>query len=332
MKKEKMMVYNLREFDERIFFEKYSDEFGIEIVSSPDLPSLKNTYLANGCRFVNIITTPVDRPLLEEFRNLGVKYIVTRTIGFDHIDIAAAKELGIKIANTPYGPDGVAEYTIMLMLMCIRKMKSINHRFLGQDYTLKGLIGRELSDMTVGVIGTGRIGARLIEMLSGFGCRILACSPHPNKKTAEYAEYVSLEALLKESDIITLHAPSTEENKHMINEAAIAGMKNGAVLINTARGALIDTDALIRGLDSGKIAAAGLDVVENESSLFYYDRREELLTDNKNMYLLNSYPNVIITHHMAFYTSQCVETMVRDSLRGASCDITGKDNPWLIKY
>lgn len=332
MKKVKMMVYSLREFDEKIFFEKYANELGIEIVSSPDLPSLKNARLAEGCRYVNIITTPVDRPLLEEFHKLGVRYIVTRTIGFDHIDIAAAKELGIRIANTPYGPDGVAEYTIMLMLMCIRKMKSINHRFMGQDFTLKGLLGRELSDMTVGVIGTGRIGARLIKMLSGFGCRILACSPHPNKNTAEYAEYVSLETLLKSSDIITLHAPSTEETNHMINETTISGMKDGAVIINTARGALIDTDALIRGLDSGKIGAAGLDVVENESSLFYYDRREELLTDNKSMYLLSSYPNVIITHHMAFYTSQCVETMVRDSLRGAACDMTGKDNPWIINY
>lgn len=330
MRNNKMMVFSLREFDEKIYFDKYAPELGIEIVSTSELPAMENAQLAEDCRYVNIITTPVDRRLLEKFRNLGVEYIVTRTIGYDHIDVAAAKEMGIKIANTPYGPDGVAEYTIMLMLMCIRKMKSVQRRFLVQDYTLKGLLGRELSGMTVGVIGTGRIGARLVEMLSGFGCKVLAYSPHPNKKTAAYAEYVPFETVLQKSDIITLHAPYTAENKYMINADAISQMKDGAVLINTARGALIDTEALIRGLDSGKIGAAGLDVVEDESALFYYDRREELLTNNKSMYLLSSYPNVIITHHMAFYTSQCVETMVRDSLRGAACDIAGQDNLWLV--
>jgi D-lactate dehydrogenase len=329
MKYEKMMVYNLREFDEREYFTKYAESYGIEIISSEESPSPENAYLADGCRYINVITTPIDRTLLEKFHSQETEYIVTRTIGYDHIDINAARQLGIRVANTPYGPDGVAEYTVMLMLMCIRKMKSIAGRFAVQDYTLKGLIGGEISGMTVGIVGTGRIGTRLAQILSGFGCRIIAYSPHPNNKAAEFAEYVSLEQLYRESDIITLHAPANNETRYMIDSAAISKMKNGVVLINTARGALIDSSALVNGLDSGKIGAAGLDVVENESDLFYYDRRGEILS-NKNMYLLNSFPNVIITHHMAFYSKQAVETMVRDSLKGAALDISGEENPWIV--
>ena len=311
------MVYNLREFDERPYFDQYAEKYGIRIVSTAESPTLENADLAKGCRFVNVITTPIQRPLLERFHALGVRYLVTRTIGYDHIDTKAAQELGIQITNTPYGPDGVAEYTILLMLMCIRKMRSIQHRFEGQDYTLKGLLGRELSDMTVGVIGTGRIGTRLIQMLTGFGCKVLAYSPHPNETAAQHATYCSLETLLRDSDLITLHAPATDATWHMLDASAFSSMKDGVVLINTARGALMDTDALLANLQTGKIGALGLDVLENESALFYYDRREELLP-NQDLYLLKSYPNVVITHHMAFYTQQCVETMVRDSLRGAA--------------
>ena len=314
---ETMMVYNLREFDERPYFDQYAEKYGIRIVSTAESPTLENADLAKGCRFVNVITTPIQRPLLERFHALGVRYLVTRTIGYDHIDTKAAQELGIQIANTPYGPDGVAEYTILLMLMCIRKMRSIQHRFEGQDYTLKGLLGRELSDMTVGVIGTGRIGTRLIQMLTGFGCKVLAYSPHPIETAAQHATYCSLETLLRDSDLITLHAPATDATWHMLDASAFSSMKDGVVLINTARGALMDTDALLANLQTGKIGALGLDVLENESALFYYDRREELLP-NQDLYLLESYPNVVITHHMAFYTQQCVETMVRDSLRGAA--------------
>lgn len=314
---ETMMVYNLREFDERPYFDQYAEKYGIRIVSTAESPTLENADLAKGCRFVNVITTPIQRPLLERFHALGVRYLVTRTIGYDHIDTKAAQELGIQIANTPYGPDGVAEYTILLMLMCIRKMRSIQHRFEGQDYTLKGLLGKELSDMTVGVIGTGRIGTRLIQMLTGFGCKVLAYSPHPNETAAQHATYCSLETLLRDSDLITLHAPATDATWHMLDASAFSSMKDGVVLINTARGALMDTDALLANLQTGKIGALGLDVLENESALFYYDRREELLP-NQDLYLLKSYPNVVITHHMAFYTQQCVETMVRDSLRGAA--------------
>ncbi len=325
-----MMVYGLREFDERPFFDEYAGAFGFEIRSAAAPPTVENAHLAEGCPYVNIITAPTDRAIMERFRDAGVKYLVTRTIGYDHIDLAAAADCGIRVANTPYGPDGVAEYAIMLMLMCIRRMKSIQHRFAGQDYTLKGLLGGELSSMTVGVVGTGRIGTRLCQMLTGFGCRILAHSPHPNDRAAQYAEYVPMETLLAQADIISLHCAAAPGTAHMIGADAIDRMKPGAVIVNTARGALLDTDAVLQGLDTGRIGALGLDVVENEYDLFYYDRREDVLKNTK-MYLLQSYPNVIVTHHMAFYTRQTVQTMVHDSLRGAAADRDGLENPWRVQ-
>lgn len=325
----KMTVYSLREFDERVFFNKYAQDMGFDIVPCSDMPTLKNACLTEGCRYVNIITTPVDRKLLETFKSMGVEYLVTRTIGYDHIDIPAARELGIKVANTPYSPDGVAEYAVMLMLMCIRNIKSIRGRFNVQDYTLKGLMGNELSSMIVGIIGTGRIGTRLAQILSGFGCRIIAHSSSVNETAARYAEYVSLEQLYRESDIISLHAPATEDTIRMVNSDAVSKMKDGVIIINTARGSLIDSSALADGLDSGKIGGAGLDVIEDEHSLFYYDLRGQVIR-NRSMYQLNSYPNVIITHHMAFYTKQAVETMVCDSLRGALFHANFQDNPWLV--
>ena len=324
------MVYNLREFDERPYFDQYAEKYGIRIVSTAESPTLENADLAKGCRFVNVITTPIQRPLLERFHALGVRYLVTRTIGYDHIDTKAAQELGIQIANTPYGPDGVAEYTILLMLMCIRKMRSIQHRFKGQDYTLKGLLGRELSDMTVGVIGTGRIGTRLIQMLTGFGCKVLAYSPHPNETAAQHATYCSLETLLRDSDLITLHAPATDATWHMLDASAFSSMKDGVVLINTARGALIDTPALVEALRSGKLAGAALDTYENEASIFNHDLEGQEIEDETFKELIKL-DNVVVSPHIAFYTNVAVENMVKISLDSAKEVIETGTSSTLVK-
>lgn len=176
--------------------------------------------------------------------------------GYDHIDMQAAKDCGIRVGNAPYGPNGVADYAVMLILMSIRNMKRILERTNIQDYTLQGIRGRELSDLTVGVIGTGRIGRTVIRHLSGFGCRILANDPYENEETKQYASYVTLPELWKEADVITLHAPLTEDNFHLIGAETLAQMKDGVVIVNTARGALIDSEALIEGIESGKVGAA----------------------------------------------------------------------------
>ena len=325
----KVTVYNCREFDEKELFLRYEKEFGVELVLCSDAPSRENVSLAQGSECVDIITSKITRELMKAFSEVGVRYMTTRTIGYDHIDLEAAKEFGIRVANAPYGPNGVADYTVMLILMSIRRMKRIMERTNIQDYTLAGIQGRELKDMTVGIIGTGRIGQTVIYNLSGFGCKMLAYDIRQQDAVKEFASYVPLERLLREADIISLHAPLTEDNYHLIDEKSISVMKDGVVIINTARGALVDTAALIGAIESGKVGAAGLDVVENEFGLYYYDHKSDILS-NRELAILRGFPNVTISHHMAFYTDNCVETVVRDSLLGCKLFMEGKENPWEV--
>ena len=322
-------VYNCRPFDEKELFLEYAKELGIDLVLCNDAPDLNNVSLCKGSRCVDVITSKIDAPLIKAFHEQGVEYITTRTIGYDHIDLEAAGKYGIKVGNAPYGPNGVADYTVMLILMSIRKMGAILGRTNLQDYTLQGLNGRELRDLTVGVIGTGRIGSTVIRNLSGFGCRILAYDLYEKDEVKQLAAYVPLEEIWKESDVITLHTPLTEENHHLINADTIARMKDGVVIVNTARGALIDSDAFIDAIENGKIGAAGLDVVENEFGLYYYDHKSDILK-NRELAMLRSFPNVTVSHHMAFYTKNYVETVVKDSLMSCKLYMEGAKNPWEV--
>ena len=322
-------VYNCRPFDEKELFLEYAKELGIDLVLCNDAPDLNNVSLCKGSRCVDVITSKIDAPLIKAFHEQGVEYITTRTIGYDHIDLEAAGKYGIKVGNAPYGPNGVADYTVMLILMSIRKMGAILGRTNLQDYTLQGLNGRELRDLTVGVIGTGRIGSTVIRNLSGFGCRILAYDLYEKDEVKQLAAYVPLEEIWKESDVITLHTPLTEENHHLINADTIAQMKDGVVIVNTARGALIDSDAFIDAIENGKIGAAGLDVVENEFGLYYYDHKSDILK-NRELAMLRSFPNVTVSHHMAFYTKNYVETVVKDSLMSCKLYMEGAKNPWEV--
>ena len=174
-------VFGCRPYDELPEFMERAEELGLTLVTTSERPSLENLHFVEGSQCVDILTTPIDRELLQAFYDKGVRYLVTRCIGYDHIDVAAAKEIGITVANTPYGPGGVADYAVMLILMCIRKMGEIMARNTVQDYTLKGMLGRELHNLTVGVVGTGRIGLNVIKNLSGFGCKILCYDLYPNK-------------------------------------------------------------------------------------------------------------------------------------------------------
>ncbi len=325
----KVTVYSCRKFDEEALFQKYGQELGLDLVLCPQPPSPENAYLTKGSTCVDILTTQIDAKLMKLFRENGVRYITTRTIGYDHIDMEAAKREGIHVGNAPYGPHGVADYAVMLILMSLRRMKRILERGSIQDYTLAGLQGRELKDLTVGVIGTGRIGQCVISNLSGFGCRILAYDLYEKDEVKKHADYVSLEELFAQSDVITLHTPLTGENHHLIGRESIRKMKDGVVIVNTARGGLIDSRALIEGVVSGKIGAAGLDVVENEFDLYYYDRKSDAL-DNEELMVLRGFPNVTVSHHMAFYTDDYLHTVIQDSLRSCKLFMTGEKNPWEV--
>lgn len=325
----KIFVYNYRRDDEEAFFDLFSNQYNVTLGISEKTPTEKTAMLAKGYDCVSVITSKIDAPILEAFKEAGVKFISTRTIGYDHIDLEKAKELGIKVGNATYSPSSVADYAIMLILMSLRKIKLIMNRAAYQNFKLDGVRGRELPKLTVGVIGTGKIGSCVIEHLSGFGCKILAYDLYESEKIKEKASYVSFNQLISESDIITLHAPSTNENHHLINEKTIKMMKNQVVIVNTARGSLIDTNALIGAIEQGKIGAAALDVIENETHIYYKDYNEKII-NNRELLLLKSYPNVILTPHTAFYTDQAVSDMVENSIRSCLLFLEGKENPWEV--
>ena len=311
----KIMFYALRPFDEQQYCEPYKARYGIDYTGTPDVPRPDNLHLAEGCDAVSTNPCEIRPEYLQTWAEMGVKYLPCRSIGYDHIPLDTAKKLGLRISHSHYPPDGVANYTIMLMLMCTRRMNEIMLRANVQDYSLPGKMGRDISGCTVGVIGTGRIGRTVLQHLSGFGCRLLAYDLYPNEDVKKIAEYAPLETLLKECDVITLHTNATEENHHLIDAKAIETMKPGAVIINTARGKLIDSDALIAGLESGKLGGAALDVLENENGL-YYNRMGDVIP-NPELAALRSMPNVILTDHTAFYTEEDVESMVRGVLESA---------------
>lgn len=325
----KLFVYSMREFDELPDFRKFCDKYQLEWAYTGETPCMDNLDAAAGYDVVNIITTVIDRKMIDRWREIGVKCIATRTIGYDHIDYEYAKKAGIGVIHITYSPSSVADYTIMMMLMGCRKIKQIMERAAVQDYTLKGKMGIELPNCTVGIIGTGKIGKTVIKHLSGFGCKILAYDIQESGEAAQSAEYVSLEEIFTRCDIISLHIPAADDNYHMIDADAISRMKQGVMIINCARGSLIDTNALIDGIESGKIGFAGLDVIEQESGLYYFDRMGEPL-NNPQLAILRSYSNVLVTPHTAFYTDMAVADMVENSIICAKDFMEGKETPFKV--
>lgn len=324
----KMAVYSCRE-DEKPLFDLYAEKYGIETIITSEMATVENADLAQGCEAISVITKPVTKELLDIWNGYGVKVISTRTVGYEHVDHAYARKLGITVSNVSYTPHTVAEYTIMTMLMAVRKMKAIMTRYIGQDYSLIDVRGKELGNMTVGIIGTGQIGTQVIKNLSGFGCKILAYNPHEREEVKKHAEYVSLERLYKEADLISLHTPANADTHHMINTESINLMKDGVVLVNMARGSLIDTTALIAALEQGKVSAAALDVVENESSIYYRDFKYRPVGHHE-MAVLQSMPNVLMTPHTAFFTDEAVSDMIEYSITSCIATVKGEKNPYQV--
>lgn len=309
----KLFAYEVRA-DEVEFFEKLRQAHGVEITLSSEVPALDNAYLAAGCDGVTMLGQGrIDAPLLDAYHQMGIRYLSTRTIGYNHIDLDHAKKVGIHVSNADYAPNGVAEYTIMLMLLCLRCYKPALWRINVNDFSLGGLRGRELRNLTVGVVGTGSIGKQVIRDLQGFGCRILAHSKHPAEGVA--AEYVDLDTLYRESDLITYHTALTPETYHMVNEESLAKMKDGVIIVNSARGPLMDSEALVVAVERGKIGALGLDCIEKEEGIYHKNHRDDILS-NRDMAYLRQFPNVVMTPHMAFYTDAAVESMVQCGVEG----------------
>lgn len=326
----KIIVYNARE-DEKIFFEKYHKQLGLDIKYINKELNSETASMAQGAEAVTVQgSNNVDREALKILSDAGVKYLAVRSAGYNNVDHEAAKEYGIRFSNVNYSSNSVADFTTMLILMCVRKVKQIIMRNDVQDYTLAGIQGREIRNLTMGIIGTGKIGATVARNLSGFGCKIIGYDVYENDDLKDIIEYVSLDELLSKSDVITLHAPLFDSNFHMINKESIGKMKDGVCIINCGRGPLIDTEALIDGIETGKIGGAGLDTVEGELSIFQTDHRLNIL-NNHNLSILRAFPNVIITPHAAFYTDQAVSDMVENALKSLKSFIKTGDSLWEIK-
>ncbi len=326
----KLFAYALRPFDELGYLEELAHEVGFEFGWTADYPTLENAHLAEGAEALSIITNPMTPELLDRYHELGIRAIATRSIGVDHIDIDHARKLGIRIAHSAYPPEGVADYTIMLILMALRRAKLVFRQAAAQDFSLAGKLGRALSSCTVGVVGTGAIGSCVIRELAGFGCRILACDPYPRDDVRGLATYTDLDTLLSSSDVVTLHAPGLPENHHMIGAPELTRMREGAVLVNAARGLLVDTAALIDALESGHLGGAALDTIEHESNLYYLDKSRDVLP-NRDRAILDALPNVIVSPHMAFYTDEDVRHMVRSSVGALVAFSRGEDSPYEVR-
>jgi D-lactate dehydrogenase len=325
----KIFIYNYRD-DEKIFIDKFSKKYNVELGVSYDYPSLENAELARGYEGMSFYVMDMNAQLLQKFYDMGVRYITSRSVGFEHIDMQKVRELGLKVSTVTYSPNTVANYAIMLMLMCCRKAKYIMQTSAVQDFSLAGKRGLEISDRMIGIIGTGKIGKTVLKHLSGFGCKLIAHDVYESEEVRSYAEYVDLDTLLRTADIISFHTPSTPDNYHLINEESLKKMKDGVIIINTARGNLVDTEALIRGIESGKIGAAGLDVIEKEYGLYYHNLTSKIL-DNRELAILKSFPNVIVTPHNAFYTDESISDMLEHGIRGCCLFKEGKENPFEVK-
>jgi len=295
--------------------------------------TLESVDMAQGfgavCAFVN---DQLDASTLKALAKRGVRAIALRCAGFNNLDLVAARDLGLTVTRVPgYSPEAPAEHAVALILALNRKLIRSYRRLAEGNFALNGLLGFNLHDTTVGIIGTGRIGSALARILTGFGCRILAYDPKPNEEcVALGVQYVDLENLLSRSSVVSLHCPLSDSTRYLINAEAIESMPRGVMLINTGRGALIDTQAVISGLKTGRIGYLGLDVYEQEEDLFFEDRSSEIITDDVFQRLL-TFPNVLITGHQGFFTRQALGAIAESVVSNLTRIAEGKPAPDAIQ-
>jgi D-lactate dehydrogenase len=304
-------VFSTKAYD-RQFLKQAAETAGHELVFFEPRLTPQTVVLARGfpaiCSFVNDQLTP---ELLEQLAAGGTKFVALRCAGFNQVNLEAAARAGIRVARVPaYSPYAVAEHAIGMMLCLNRKFHKANNRVREANFSIDSLLGFDMHGKTVGVIGTGKIGAVAAGIVAGFGCKVLLYDVVENAACQKLGRYVPLDTLLAGTDIITLHCPLTRDTHHLINEQSLARMKRGVMLINTSRGALVDTHAVIGGLKSGRIGYLGLDVYEEEAELFFEDHSSHVIQDDVFMRLL-TFPNVLITSHQAFFTQNALEEIAR---------------------
>ncbi|KUJ84376.1 2-hydroxyacid dehydrogenase [Microbulbifer flavimaris] len=315
----KIAIFNAREYDKR-YFDRYNRNYPHELLYVDTHLDESTLVLATDadaiCVFVN---DPVPAPLLKRMSRQGVRMLALRSAGFNHVDVAAANELGILVANVPgYSPYAVAEHAVGLILALIRRLVRAQARVREGNFSLEGLMGYDLHGKTVGVVGTGKIGSVFARIMHGFGCNLLGNDPVQSEDCRALGmRYVSFESLCRHSDIISLHCPLLPETRHLIDEQAVAEMRDRVCLINTSRGGVIDTSAIIRGLKSGKIGYLGLDVYEEEENLFFEDHSDSVISDDTFARLL-TFNNVMVTGHQAYFTHEAITNIARSTLENVT--------------
>jgi len=322
----KIAFFSTKAYDEKSF--EKSEKSKYEITFFKQEISIELCQRLDGfeaiCVFVN---DKVDESKITVLKQKGIKLILLRCAGFDNVDLKVAKKEGMKVYRVPqYSPYAVAEFAVGLMLALNRKIHKAYNRTRDNNFALEGLLGFDMNGKTVGVVGTGAIGAIVVRIMKAFGCKVIAYDVYKNDKLIQELnlEYVELDKLFEQSDIISLHAPLMKETTHMVNEAAISKMKDGVMIINTSRGPLIDTKAVIRGLKTKKIGAIGMDVYENESNLYFSDHSSEALEDDI-LARITGFPNVLVTGHQAFFTKEALDNIRKFTLQNVDDFLEGKD-------
>jgi len=314
----KTLVFSSHDFDKSFLKKAASNKH--ELTFTKAALGLENVNLADGYDAVALRSSDdASAVVLERLAKLGVNFIALRTVGYDHVDLKIARKLGIKVANVPeYSPYAIAEHGVAMLLMLNRKLYEAQLLMQMQDFRLDSLVGFDLHGKIVGIIGAGNIGFAFAKIMSGFGCKLLAHDPEQHPKSEEITlEYVSQKELLRKSDIISLSCPLNEYTRYLIGFEEFAMMKKGAILINTARGGVVNTRALIENLKTGHIGGACLDVYEREKGLFFFDHRNTIIQDE--MYLtLRSFKNVLMTGHQAFLTNEALAGIALTTIENLS--------------
>jgi len=324
----RVALYSTKPYDRRYFEAANATNTGAhELVFFEARLGLDTIATASGAQAVCVfVNDEVNAEVIGALAHAGVRLIALRSAGFNHVDLAAAQAKGIAVCRVPeYSPHAVAEHTVALILGLNRKTHRAYNRVREGNFALEGLLGFDLNGKTVGVIGTGKIGGVFLRIMSGFGCTLLAHDPYPNPDClALGVRYVDLPTLLGASHIVSLHCPLTPATHHLIDAEALKNLRPGAMLINTSRGAVVDTPALIDGLKTGAIGGLGLDVYEEEADLFFENLSDKVLQDDVFARLL-TFPNVLITAHQAFFTDEALATIAATTLGNISAfESTGK--------
>ncbi|WP_409022442.1 D-2-hydroxyacid dehydrogenase [Dellaglioa sp. P0083] len=314
----KLIAFGMRK-DEVGFGNQWSDDNQVDVEITQDLLTNETIQQADG--FDGIIalqTIPYNETLFSKMKEMNIKILSVRNVGVDNIDLVAAKKYGVTVTNVPaYSPNAIAEFSVTQLMQLLRRTPEFNLKIKNQDYRWAPNISRELRSLTVGVIGTGRIGRVAMDIYKGFGAKVIAYDVYPNAELKKSGIYVdTLDELFEQADVVTLHTPATKENEHMLNRDSFEKMKHGVLIVNTARGTLINTEDLIDALKSGQVGGAALDTYEFENPIFNHDLTDSSIEDPLFNELLDMV-NVILTPHIAFYTETAVKNMVEIALNSA---------------